>query len=480
MNMTRRNVLHALGLAGGSLYLPSLTQAAPMIPKRLLMFLTWHSSPYQNWKMRRPGLSENADHEFDLKALAQADFSMAYQPLWEFRSKLLILDALSNAANLIQDNPQGHNGGPATLLTSSTYDRNGAKMVVGGTTIKSTGPSVDQMIAQRIGVAGRLRSIEMGSNLIDNYGCIWQAAGQSLPILRTPAQVWSRLFPNGTTPGPTPPPTGGPPTRDDKIAAGRASVLDFTQARYAKMATKVSASDKQRLDSHRQMLRDLELRLSGAGAGGSAYYSASCPTMVASPGAGTALRDKIDGFGKLVSLAFACDVTRVASIQLDKMAIGDFGGPAGMDVHQDMAHHGTDAQKIMMMGKYYQTHAAQLAGILRQLDAIREPDGTTVLDNTIVVWANECGSWEHQTAHLPIVVAGGGGFKMGRYVRWGGADPNVGVGGGGNGERYQRIGPPHSRLLVSLARQFGLDINQVGNITSAKGQTCVGPLDRLT
>jgi hypothetical protein len=182
----------------------------------------------------------------------------------------------------------------------------------------------------------------------------------------------------------------------------------------------------------------------------------------------------------VVAAAFACDITRVASIQLDQMQTTEFGGPAGADVHQDIAHHGDQgsAGYNSMVG-YYVKHAEHFASLLSALDGIEEPDGSRVLDHTIVVWAQECGSWVHQTSHLPIVVAGGGGFRMGRYLHWGNIDPVSSDGGGNGGNKYQNVGPAMSRLLVSIAQQMGLATDQVGDLSSIRGIQMTGPLDRL-
>ena len=56
LNVNRREFLTAMGLAGGSLFLPSLlpkhawaSDAAP--PKRLVVFFTQHGTWYDGWKM---------------------------------------------------------------------------------------------------------------------------------------------------------------------------------------------------------------------------------------------------------------------------------------------------------------------------------------------------------------------------------------------------------------------------------------------
>ena len=101
-----------------------------------------------------------------------------------------------------------------------------------------------------------------------------------------------------------------------------------------------------------------------------------------------------------------------------------------------------------------------------------------MLDNTIVLWGQECGSWVHQMSHMAAVVAGGGGFKMGRYLHWANIDA-VGPEGGNGGNKYTNLGPSMSRLLVSIAQQMGLALGQVGDVSSAYGVPMTGPLDRL-
>lgn len=476
--VSRRQVLSSLGYAGASLYLPSFArraQAAPEIPRRLLIFATWHSSPYPNWIMRRPGLPATSEWELDLKTMAQNEFSAVYAPLWEHRAKLLIFDALSNAANLSHAEPQGHNGGPATVLTSSQYDRTGQRVLAtGGTTIVPTAPSLDQVIADSIVVPGRLRSLEVGSpRVVGQSGVIWRAGGKPLPILTDPQKVFARLFPNGVTPAQG---RSGDLSREQRIAAAGAELLGLSRERYGRLAARLSGEDRRKLELHRDLLRDLQAQV-GARATQGGYAAPACPAKPPelAPAAAN-LRQRVDQFGRLITAAFACDQTRVASIQIDAMRADDFGGPPGVAVHEDIAHHRHDPEKIRNMGLYYRTHAEHLAGILRQLDALPEPDGRTLLDHTLVLWVNECGSWEHETSHLPVVVAGGG-FRMGRYLYW---PSDVPVGRTGDNSRYGRMGPPHSRLLVSIARLFGLPVNQVGNVTSGRGLSCLGPLDRLT
>jgi hypothetical protein len=62
----------------------------------------------------------------------------------------------------------------------------------------------------------------------------------------------------------------------------------------------------------------------------------------------------------------------------------------------------------------------EYARFLRGLDEANEPDGTSVLDNSMIVYG--CGNGDgnrHNHDNLPIVLAGGGGgkFATGRFVK---------------------------------------------------------------
>lgn len=64
---------------------------------------------------------------------------------------------------------------------------------------------------------------------------------------------------------------------------------------------------------------------------------------------------------------------------------------------------------------------------------------------------------EHTFEALPIVIAGGAGaFRIGRYVRWTPIATVAGLTG------LTRVGPPHNRLLVTLGRAMGADLDAFG------------------
>ena len=172
--------------------------------------------------------------------------------------------------------------------------------------------------------------------------------------------------------------------------------------------------------------------------------------------------DKMDQLFRLTALAFACNMTRVVTINLDQLEPGDFGAPPG-DVHQDYAHVETP-EAYMHMANYYRYHTQQFARLLGQLDAVPEGGGT-LLDNTMVVWITELATGPHDMADGLTIVAGGGGGALnpGRYVRFAQNRPSpcssYGCLGGAD------IGPGQSHLFVSAMQAMGLPDDSFGQTT---------------
>jgi hypothetical protein len=94
-----------------------------------------------------------------------------------------------------------------------------------------------------------------------------------------------------------------------------------------------------------------------------------------------------------------------------------------------------------------------------------------ILDNTLLVWASEMSEGgTHSNRNVPIVMVQGsnfGAFQAGRWLRWGEYDPIS------NFYEYTG-GVPMNRLLVSICRAMGLDVDAVGDPSIS-----TGPLEEL-
>jgi hypothetical protein len=163
----------------------------------------------------------------------------------------------------------------------------------------------------------------------------------------------------------------------------------------------------------------------------------------------------------LLVSSLACDQTRVASLQWSH-SVSDIPFPwLGIGTgHHTLSHKDdsdtTSQDQLVQINTWY---AQQFAYLLGKLDAVPESNGTTLLDNCLVIWMNELAKGNvHSHNPLPVVIAGkcGGALRTGRYLTY----PNA---------------VPHNNLLVSIANAMGTNITTFGNPAY-----CTGALTNLT
>jgi hypothetical protein len=127
--------------------------------------------------------------------------------------------------------------------------------------------------------------------------------------------------------------------------------------------------------------------------------------------------------------------------------------------HHELSHAGdADPESIEKLVKINVWHAQEVAYLLDRLEAAKEVDGTSLLDNSLVLWGNELGAGNsHSYRDIPWLLAGGAGgaLRTGRFIRY--ADE------------------PHNNLLVSVCNAMGFDDVQSFGIPGV----CTGPLKNL-
>ncbi len=466
--LRRRQILQTLGLGTGSLFLPSLLPRArgggspAGAPMRIVFLQTYHGLLYRSWSMRPGGAPQSGAWERDLGGLEPEEFSDILAPLHPVRDKMLVLDGLDLVTCKGMGGGIGHAVSPINSMS-------GAFTTTTDGDARATVPTIDQLIADEIGRPDRFRSFEVG---IDDVPTSSATPGQALPRETRPNRFWNRLFPEGAEPE-----DGGPPSVASRLWARQDSVLDRVADEYAQFNTRLSVEDRQKLDLHLQMVRDLEQRV-----GGFATLDCSVPEQPVDPGS---LSPDVYGvrysqFVDLITVAFACDMTRVATVALTQMPNTEFGAPPG-DVHQDFAHLADNAEPgsvaFEQMTNYGAHHAGHVLEFVQKLDAIPEANGT-MLDNTLVVWLNEMATGDHDQDVYPMVLFGGSNVPMrfGKYIKYvvGGPSPL-----GSSGNNSQRpSGMPQNRVLTSIAQAMGLDVDVVGDAeVAADGGTidCRGP-----
>ena len=434
MKRTRRQFLRDLGIGAGvglgAASVPLLraepTKAAGEFPTRFVVFFSPNGTIRENW---RPSGGES---DFTL--------SRILEPLAAHRDKLIILDGIDMKPNTGPGD--GHQMGMGHMLT-------GVELLPGDTmggcdscppVSWSSGISIDQAIANHIGSETRFRSVELGVNVSNNSN-VWtrmsyRGASEPLPPDSDPYQVFERLFGE----------LDADPFGLERRRALRQSVVDFANTDFERIRSRLGRADLDRFQSHIEGVAEIERRLSTSGGLG-----AACEAPMIGDRMDPRATDNYPLVGQLqmdmLSMAFACDLTRVGSIQWTQ-SVGQASYPwlGFTDRHHDLSHEGdsnTSAlEKITNINRWY---SEQLAYLCDRLDAIPEGDGT-LLDNTCILWINELGRGNSHTRNdIPMVLAGGAGgyLRTGRFLS------------------YDR--KSHCDLLTTLGQAFGLDIGSFGD-----------------
>jgi hypothetical protein len=237
------------------------------------------------------------------------------------------------------------------------------------------------------------------------------------------------------------------------------SVLDDLKEDLQKVRAQVGAQDRQILDEHATLVREMEQELRSG-----ASEEVGHPVPELEPGI-TRDNDTMPRLSKLqIDLmvnSFSADFARVATLQYTNSV-----GQARMrwldisEGHHDLSHHPDNneetQEKLTRINHWF---CEQIAYLAQRLAETPEPGGEgSLLDNTLIVWTNELGKGNsHTLDNIPFVLVGNGlDFKMGRSLN------------------YSRV--PHNRLLLSLAHGFGHRIERFGNPDFCGD----GPLSNLT
>ncbi len=450
--MNCRQLLQALGLSTGSLFLPSrgLAKSAGAPAKRIVFFVTGHGTVYDNWKLRPGGEGDDVDIDTDLTSLSSADWSPILAPLERHASKLTILDGLAHAGSIaaaFNEHEEGH----ATCLTGDL------PLPVDGSLGKPSGPSVDQILAAN--ATTPFRSLEYA--VIGGWNVNFDEQGNAIPYESDPVAAWNRLFPGGTD---------GLGTTASRVARQQHRVLDLAKQRFDALAPQLSTEDRIKLEAHRDLVADLENQVL-------ALQNVECDPAEPPGSSWPEPLEEMEAFQGLAVAALSCGLTDIITIRGGQLPNEAIGVPAG-NIHNDFAHSADDDPiSAGVMTDYHTWYAERFAELLDKLDAVPEAGGS-MLDHTIVVWTNELSTGSHHHDNMPIVLAGGSfAFDVGRLVRYAPVSPVQGP------WSVTSVGRPHNKLLVSLAEAMGHTVSSVGltdvPLSDGSSLDCTGTLDRL-
>jgi hypothetical protein len=361
---------------------------------------------------------------------------------------VLLLRGLNNEVSYNSPGSNPHDLAMGTLLTAvpmklgpSGLGR--ANHIIDGT---AGGPSIDQVIAKKIGVGQRFTSLSLGvqstSTILEPMvtKMAYRASGDPVVPEDDPGRAFTALF--------------GDTAASQKAVLDaqkrRGTVLDAVLGDLTSLSSKVGAGDRAKLDAHATSIRELEKQL---------VTMANTPQMChgLTPTKPTVSLQPYDclqdtrpakcvgdfvAIGKaqldILVLALACDLTRVATLQWSTAESTLIHAQLGISLeHHRMSHDQVnDAALITKVDTWY---AQQFATLLDKLAAVTDADGQTLLDGSVIFWTNELSDGASHDRHdLPWLLAGkgNGALRPGRFV--------------------QKTGEPHNKLYAAFQNMFGI------------------------
>jgi hypothetical protein len=440
--ISRRAILR--GAAGAAIALPWLEAMSPRsaraatTPKRFIVMFSPNGTLPTQWT------PTGTETSFTLSPILT--------PLAPHQGDIVVVEGLLQEGG----GGDGHQNGIGGMLTGSPLNPGPFAGVGAPPAGWATGPSIDQRIVQALAAPTPFQSLELGVQVgaADNWGrMIYQAANQPLPPTDDPAQVYTSVFSDLHT----------DPVALAHLRARRKSILDAVGGEYTRIGGQLGSADKQRLDAHLTAVREIETRLTTS----LVDNNPSChdPTLTTSTGSAAQANDSFPAVGSLqmdlLTMALACDLTRVASMQWSRsVSQVRFTWLNIPDGHHDLSHRSDDdsdaVNKLTLINTWY---AQQMADLIARLKNTPDGAGGTLFDNTLVLWSNELAKGNtHSRQDAPYVLAGnaGGGLRTGRFVS------------------YEGQGLPHNNMMVSI-----LNALDIPDTTFGKADWCTGPLTGL-
>jgi hypothetical protein len=415
--------------------------------------------------------------------------SPVLEPLSPSKKNMLILSGVGNYSTFGAIMTVSPSHGTNCAGAWHCYDARNAKGTqVGG------GISVDQVIANQIGPLTALPSLQVGLSTMDSQcdgtpcahsrSISWSGPEMPLYKIVNPQAVFDRLVTAGApTAGQTKAPVNSPP--DPKLAQTRAlkkSILDAVADSALSLRPKLSASDRVRVDQYMTSVRDLEKLVAAPGM----QVSGGGPTVgcmgMARPSEPVADMNTPPDYSReahanlmidLITLAFACDVTRTISFMLDDarsdyvythVPVRLFNMPAAGTLsspgkgtcggYHGLQHAGANNDGFASISWWMAGKANRMA---QALSAINEGSGS-VLDNTVIHFGSGMHGGNHDGLNLPLVLIGSGGgvLKQNAYLALTGDAPGGGV----------RLADMHLTLIQSV---FGCSATSFGAPGSSTG-----------
>ena len=370
------------------------------------------------------------------------------QGIKKYRDSFNVLTGLTlDGARAHGDGGGDHARSVAAFLTGAHPRKtNGADI--------QNGVSIDQVTAEQVGKATRFSSLELGleasaqaGNCDSGYSCAYASnmswRGPTNPVAKEidPGAVFDRLFAGQTSKE-----TRRAKTTREKY---RKSVLDFVLEDAKSLHQKLPAVDRRKLDEYLYSVRDVENRLVGVER--LEFTEEGVPDFPRPAGVPQDLAKHSELMFDMMTLAMQTDSSRILSFMFTNAGSNRSYPEIGVsEGHHESSHHGKSEHKQQNIAKINRFHVDRFAYFLSRLSQVRENNGKTLLENSMVVYGSGISDGDrHNHDDLPILLAGTGAGRIqtGRHIRY-------------------ENGTPLCNLYLWMMRQMGAKAESFGDSTS--------------
>jgi hypothetical protein len=314
------------------------------------------------------------------------------------------------------------------------------------------GPSIDTVIGATVKGDSAFETLNFGLHPVGGdtpSDLNFTMTGMPLKRMASADEAFNRVFANPVM-------GSGAATAAAAELRRNVALTNYLQGRFSALKPQLSQYDLHVLDGHLTSLRTYEERRKQLLMGQSSACAAPTTKMTV-PTDDTSVRTGADTeklspfFMDMISAAFACNLTKVASVTFGYPGGGDAGGLrmpwlGFTDPLHLVSHHGGNATKLDKYARMSTWIAGQVAYLMKNLAGL--PDGTTgktLLDSTVIYWFNRHGDGDtHSNTNLPNILLGGAGgyFKMGRFLQLPATNP--------------------TKVLISIANSMGVNVPTFG------------------
>ena len=481
-NRNRRAFLRAVG--AGFATLPffrllenSYAQAAgDVLPQKFVGIYHPHGVAAELWAMKDTDSETNFNFNYADCSLKPFDDAATYGK--SFKDKIIVIEGIDHLSNA-----NGHDSA-GTMLTGSRID--GSK--------KPLNSSLDQFLAVEKGLGSQTRiasvALAVGTSTLSSGECLsFGVGGAPLAKIIDPTETFKQLFAGFAAGNDTA--AQAALARENKNGQ---SVIDFVRGDINRLRGRLAPAEQQKLDQHLTALREIEKQFEAptmTGGGGCTVPTKPDATKfpkILRYNGGEPYFDAITDIQlDLLAQALACDITRFATVFLNDLSYD--GNPLGLpaDNHGSVAHTyaaspiGNNGAPVgagtpstwTPLAKFNKYSYSKVARFMQKLDQLG------VLDSTLIYASSDMGNPAmHSTRNVPTVLAGGvnGKFKMGRRLKMQADCPTSNAWCGEADAVFTPV--TNSKILVSIAQAFGVDINTFGTQPDTKLTT--GALTQLT